>query len=40
MFNLVSIHAPTRGATWFDSVCYEDYDVSIHAPTRGATVYM
>ena len=33
----VSIHAPTRGATVWDNVRFDTYDVSIHAPTRGAT---
>ena len=35
---LISIHAPTRGATvsWFVSILIER--ISIHAPTRGATV--
>ena len=34
---MVSIHAPTRGATisWWNSE--KDMRVSIHAPTRGAT---
>ena len=33
----VSIHAPTRGAT-FDISSFDKHDVvSIHAPTRGAT---
>ena len=36
---LVSIHAPTRGAT-YERVSDERFDaVSIHAPTRGATWY-
>ena len=34
---LVSIHAPTRGATYLCSVTLCKYKVSIHAPTRGAT---
>ena len=33
----VSIHAPTRGATFLHSVFVYLLDVSIHAPTRGAT---
>ena len=34
---MISIHAPTRGATRvYDSV-FEDGKISIHAPTRGAT---
>ena len=33
----VSIHAPTRGATFFDKNTSGLYLVSIHAPTRGAT---
>ena len=35
---LISIHAPTRGAT---AICLSTSDcffISIHAPTRGATV--
>ena len=35
----VSIHAPTRGATWWEKLDYEHGDVSIHAPTRGATLF-
>ena len=34
---LVSIHAPTRGATNRFIPIYYGYNVSIHAPTRGAT---
>ena len=34
---IVSIHAPTRGATVVDGVSGVDISVSIHAPTRGAT---
>ena len=37
---LVSIHAPTRGATLFDKLSKSFPYVSIHAPTRGATVSM
>ena len=33
----VSIHAPTRGATWQRYVSNISRRVSIHAPTRGAT---
>ena len=33
----VSIHAPTRGATFFAFVMQLEHLVSIHAPTRGAT---
>ena len=33
----VSIHAPTRGATFADSHYFLSVYVSIHAPTRGAT---
>ncbi len=36
--HLVSIHAPTRGATRVDKANGLDYQVSIHAPTRGATL--
>ena len=35
--SIVSIHAPTRGATNLDGTCRDDRKVSIHAPTRGAT---
>ena len=34
---MVSIHAPTRGATSPYEDEYQKYYVSIHAPTRGAT---
>ena len=34
---LVSIHAPTRGATYISLVPISVLRVSIHAPTRGAT---
>ena len=34
---LVSIHAPTRGATVWSLPSHERANVSIHAPTRGAT---
>ena len=34
---LVSIHAPTRGATICNRFYYWTVPVSIHAPTRGAT---
>jgi len=34
---LVSIHAPTRGATLEYQPLRRLYGVSIHAPTRGAT---
>jgi len=34
----VSIHAPARGATFYDSNKYAAIQVSIHAPARGATV--
>ena len=35
---VISIHAPTRGATVFALDIMKDFDISIHAPTRGATV--
>ena len=35
---IVSIHAPTRGATLNVHIRYFSYIVSIHAPTRGATL--
>ena len=34
---VVSIHAPTRGATRAGTLTLVCYNVSIHAPTRGAT---
>ena len=34
---VISIHAPTRGATFPQSVQYRHSKISIHAPTRGAT---
>ena len=33
----ISIHAPTRGATYSDSNANNACAISIHAPTRGAT---
>ena len=36
---LVSIHAPTRGATVTATVIMPPLGVSIHAPTRGATCF-
>ena len=39
LFGLIlSIHAPTRGATSICSIFSAIYCLSIHAPTRGATV--
>ena len=36
---LISIHAPTRGATaWFSGKHDSGSHISIHAPTRGATI--
>ena len=37
---VVSIHAPTRGATSYIYNRYFAPVVSIHAPTRGATLYL
>ena len=34
---LISIHAPTRGATPMLQLRYSRKPISIHAPTRGAT---
>ncbi len=34
---IISIHAPTRGATQHQFFCYQLPPISIHAPTRGAT---
>ena len=36
----VSIHAPTRGATFIRLNLLERHTVSIHAPTRGATIFI
>ena len=36
-YYLISIHAPTRGATMGCPGSLEGSDISIHAPTRGAT---
>ena len=33
----ISIHAPTRGATYVLVFCLGIPQISIHAPTRGAT---
>ena len=34
----ISIHAPTRGATFAYKPKHWEYEISIHAPTRGATM--
>ena len=34
----ISIHAPTRGATFAKHLIYQIVAISIHAPTRGATL--
>ena len=34
----ISIHAPTRGATYYIDYFLYATDISIHAPTRGATL--
>ena len=36
----ISIHAPTRGATWQTNEMQKSHKISIHAPTRGATVHI
>ena len=36
---LISIHAPTRGATCNRDISVFIFIISIHAPTRGATVW-
>ena len=36
-FSNISIHAPTRGATFNNGVVTIETTISIHAPTRGAT---
>ena len=39
-FFMISIHAPTRGATDGDIRIAVVLDISIHAPTRGATMFL
>ena len=34
---LISIHAPSRGATASDLIAEKYISISIHAPSRGAT---
>ena len=36
--HIISIHAPTRGATAYVRKTGLGRDISIHAPTRGATI--
>ena len=36
-FTFISIHAPTRGATYDSAASSTSSQISIHAPTRGAT---
>ena len=36
----ISIHAPTRGATFCSRLHYHLRAISIHAPTRGATIVL
>ena len=38
LVKVVSIHAPLRGATRYDTMRLFNIDVSIHAPLRGATM--
>ena len=38
-FVLISIHAPTRGATRLLAIIHQLLFISIHAPTRGATYH-
>ncbi len=38
-YQFISIHAPTRGATYSAGFLMGDSHISIHAPTRGATVF-
>ena len=38
MYPIISIHAPTRGATVSKSTLSKTVKISIHAPTRGATL--
>ena len=37
---MISIHAPTRGATTYDQTVDYMENISIHAPTRGATGWL
>ena len=37
--SVISIHAPTRGATILIAICLIEEGISIHAPTRGATAH-
>ena len=36
----ISIHAPPRGATFYEGSMHKVYTISIHAPPRGATFCM
>ena len=36
----ISIHAPTKGATYYGSGCGQELKISIHAPTKGATAIL
>ena len=36
----ISIHAPTKGATFDIEDCYNKFIISIHAPTKGATWFL
>ena len=36
--DMISIHAPTRGATQYHASHLQSTGISIHAPTRGATI--
>ena len=38
LLEIISIHAPTRGATKKAQYLYKETGISIHAPTRGATI--
>ena len=40
LIDIISIHAPTRGATIFALDTFPILDISIHAPTRGATLWL
>ena len=37
LYIIISIHAPTRGATLLQLCTKQLFSISIHAPTRGAT---
>ena len=38
-FDIISIHAPTNGATFVQWILEKVSRISIHAPTNGATIF-